>query len=517
MKNGFKTLFALSAAMAVLLSACGGGSPPSPAETIGSSAALSQTSGESGVPDAPESTALQGEKPVLKYLGRDATFDLANNPMIPILEEKTGYTLEFEALPVGDEGMAKLMMLVSSGTPYDIINVAPDHFDRLLVANATLPLDDLLKNAPNVMACIPEDSGSWQRVMSPDGKRSAIPQLNPTGNPVSTIAIRQDLLDVAGLTIPDNAEELYQVLKALQTNYPDMIPLTTDNYFTAQPISSAFNVYSDWYEVDGSLVPNQKREAHREYIAYMNRLYAEGLLDKEFPANDAATRLKKFTSGKAAATYFHSSEGPGFYSALEQEVPGSLVSYVPFLMDSSGNRGTMATGSGLEKICVIPKMSANPAHAMVWIDAFAANFKDIYIGPEGVDHKVEDGKYLPIMPEFSVHDTVWWFMPLVDEAHVFDWWQARVRKSPEVERGYMDTFAMKADGVTIATPTFEMYPPNEEYIKLHLSLSQYWRDEMVKLVAGAVPMEDYDKIVAKWENDGGTRLIELANEMWKGR
>jgi putative aldouronate transport system substrate-binding protein len=467
----------------------------------------------------PASTTTQTTQPVakpeLKYLGRDATFDLSNSPIIPVIEAATGYVVNYESLPTGADGEMKLMMLIASGTSYDIINVPATYFDRLLAVNAARPLDDMIDNAPYLKEAVPPESQSWVRVTGEDGKKYAVPQLHPVDRAVSTIAYRKDLLTAIGAEVPNTPDEFKQVLKQVQEMLPDMIPFTTNKGFAAPPIESGFDVYRDWVIVSGQLVPNQKRTEYKAYIAYMRALYQEKLIDQEFPANDNATRLRKFTSGNAFMTLFNNSEGPGFYSALASAVPDSEIDYIPFLKDSQGNRGAMATSGGLEKACVIPKLAEHPDDAMAWIDAFMANFKDIYIGPEGIDHKVENGKYLPIMPAFSVHDTVWWFMPAVIEADVFDWWQARVRKSAEVERGYMDTFAMRTPDVNVVTSFFIMYPPNAEFIKLRTALSQYWSDEMVKVVTGAVPFEKYEEIVAKWETDGGSRYIELANEMWK--
>ncbi len=455
-------------------------------------------------------TAGLAETPTLRFLGRDATFDLAGSPVIEILKNVTGYTMEFEALPTGEEGVTKMLLLLSGGTPYDIVDVYPANFDRALAAHAVMPLDDLLKNAPALMAAVPEDSPSWARVRGEDGKIYGIPQLSPTGGPVNAIAVRLDLLEAQGLAMPTTPDELYETLKALKAAYPDMIPLTTSNDCQLPSIISAF-AYKSWDVVDGKYAPVQLRDGYKDYIAYVNKLYAEGLLDAEFPANDSAMRLSKFTSGKAVMTFFGSWEGPGFYSALETAVPGAKVGYLPFLKDANGVAGVQVS-VGLEKICFIPKTAANPEAAIDYINKFMENFKEIYIGPEGVDHEVVDGEYRPIMPAFSAHDTVWWFLPAVDEANVQAWWKARVRKSPEVERGYMDTFGVKAqEGLDVVNDPLAMAQPNDELAKLNAAASVNWNTEMIKLITGAVPMSAYEQAVANWKADGGERIVEIVN------
>lgn len=461
------------------------------------------------------STGLADNLPTLRFLGRDATFDLGNSPIIPVIAEKTGYTVEYESLPVGDEGVTKMLLLLSSGTPYDMVDVYPAYFDAALSSHAVMPLNDLLGLAPALLEAVPADSPSWGRVTGEDGLIYGIPQLSPTGGPVSTIIVRKDLLDAQGLAMPTTPDELYDVLVAVKAAYPDMIPLTTSNDCLLPPVISAFNSYQTWLDVDGEYLPVQLRDSYRDYIEFVNKLYVEGLLDEEFPANDSATRLSKFSSGKAVMSYFGFWEGAGFYGAVATALPDAEIAYLPFLKDANGNAG-VETNVGLEKVFFLPKTSEHPEDVMAWVNNYMLNFKDIYIGPEGVDHEIINGEYRPIMPAFSVHDTVWWFLPAVDEANVAEWWQARVRKSPEVERGYMDTFALKnQEGLDIVNYVLAMAQPNEELTRLSLPITQNWRDEMIKIITNSVPFEEYDTAVAQWRADGGDRVVEIVNEILK--
>lgn len=459
--------------------------------------------------------AVAEEKPVLRFLGRDVTFDLSNCPLIDLLESITGYKVEYEALPAA-EGPTKLMLLLASGVSYDMVAVYPGWFDKALAAGAVMPLDDLLADAPNVMACVPEDSESWNRVKGSDGKIYGIPQRLPTGGPVSAVAVRKDLLDAAGIEMPTTADEFYQTLVALKEAYPDMLPLTTDGGCTLPPVISAFDCYQTWYQLeDGTWVPRALNANYKNYIAFVNKLYTEGLLDPEFPANDDATRKAKFTSGQAVMTFFGSWEGPGFYSAMEMTDPNAVIDYIPFLKDEDGNSGVQVD-LGLEKVFFVPKTSNHAEDAIAWADIFMANFKTIYIGEEGVDHEVVNGQYRPIMPQFSIHDPVWYFMPAIDEAVAPTYWQARVRKDPEVERGYMDTFALKVEGLNIVTSPLSMLTPNEELTTLSNQLDMDFGNTMIKLITGSVPMDEYDAAVEQYKKDGGDRMVEIANAMING-
>ena len=44
-----------------------------------------------------------------------------------------------------------------------------------------------------------------------------------------------------------------------------------------------------WYEIDGEYVHRIKHPKAVEYLAFMQKLYKEGLLDNDFPVNTAET------------------------------------------------------------------------------------------------------------------------------------------------------------------------------------------------------------------------------------
>lgn len=463
-------------------------------------------------------------KPSLKFLGTNATFDLAASPVIPILEQFTGYKVEYEALPSsGEEGMTKLLMLTASGTPYDLMDLPPTYVDKLISIKFASALDDKLKNMPNLMKAVPETSKSWNRVQGEDGKKYAIPQLNPSSNynVNNAIVVRKDLLDSAGVKMPTTPEELYDALKTLKGKYPDMVPLTVDkNYFTnallnsTDSIISGFGVSKDWVDNNGKIEPVNLTSNYKELVFYLQKLYNEGLLDKDFPTMDKNARLAKFTSGKAVMVQLGIGDGPGFYSAVEKNVPVAKLDYLPILKDKTGKQSVFRA-VGLEKATVIPKSAAHPEDAVKWIEAFMANFKEIYIGKEGVEHTFKDGIYAPILPAFASRDSVFWFLPAMDEANGSNYWFARVGKNPETARNYGDVHKLFTPEVTVNPPVFAFSAPNDEASKLSTKLDAYWNDEMIKVVATKMDAAYYDSVVAKWRADGGTRAIEIGNERWK--
>lgn len=106
------------AIMAVFaLAGCGGNqasNTPAPSQP-----ASSQPGGST----SPDTNPLDGEKPVLKYLGYNVSFDPNTDLMAGIYEETTGYKVEYNVLPA-ENADEKLLMDVSSGADYDVMQVS---------------------------------------------------------------------------------------------------------------------------------------------------------------------------------------------------------------------------------------------------------------------------------------------------------------------------------------------------------------------------------------------------------
>ncbi|MDG0811291.1 extracellular solute-binding protein [Cohnella rhizosphaerae] len=102
--------------------------------------------------------------------------------------------------------------------------------------------------------------------------------------------INQSWLDKLGLAMPKTTDDLYDVLKAFKTKDPngngkaDEIPLSAVNLGqTRNFILSAFGYVSNGIELNKEdkavFVPTEPQ--YKDYLAYMNKLYKEDLLDRE--------------------------------------------------------------------------------------------------------------------------------------------------------------------------------------------------------------------------------------------
>jgi putative aldouronate transport system substrate-binding protein len=167
-----------------------------------------------------------------------------------------------------------------------------------------IPLDDLIdKYMPNLKAAFAETPELRRACTSPDGKIYTLPARLPA-RPITRnmTIINKTWLDRLNLAEPQSVDELYTVLKAFKEQDAngngdpnDEIPCT-DGY--KADFLTPFGVL-DCNELnlmvkDGTVVDIRAIPEYRDGIAFMARLYAEGLLDAEMFTQDDTMRNGKY-------------------------------------------------------------------------------------------------------------------------------------------------------------------------------------------------------------------------------
>lgn len=478
--------------------------------------------GEKTQPDNTLEDILAGEKPVLKYLGYSASFDPNKDIMASVLEDITGYKVEYSMLPA-ENANEKLAMEVSSGASYDIIQVSPSQFQQLVGQGALLPLSDLLSQyGGNIMEAIGDTS--WKTCQSENGETYAVPYKFPYPNEVNEFIIcRKDLLDAANIAIPTTLDEFHEVLQAVKEAYPDLIPFTGPvrnmaigvDWVIPKVISSAFNIFDDWQFEDGKLISLVQNPRTRDMLQYMRTLYNEELIDSEWVINTTTTVNEKFSSGLAVMSIGNRDTANAVIPVMKKNIGGLELGYIRPLTGSNGERAYV-TNESISRFTVIPRNAQNAEHAMNWLNAKQEikNFTKISIGDEGVHYKHEGDAYRPIMPIFSEERTnANWYINTTDEKEFGKMWLARVRKSEAMWEAFNGATLSGKEGEKdfFVHDIIGLMPPMENITKYNTSLNTMMNDYFQKIIAGANSIDTYDSFLVEWEKAGGTKVFEEVN------
>lgn len=445
-----------------------------------------------------------GEKPVLRQLGFQRNFDPNQDPVSSFLEEKTGYKVKYEALPLENPD-DKLNLLMANKESYDILKLSGSQYNRLAAQGALEPLDELLEeHGQELLSATPAEYFDNARV---DGQIYGIPEKHPRGFVGSSMAIRQDLLDELGMQVPTTIDEFYNLLVAIKEK-KGIIPFT--GYESIIPeISGAFGVVTPFDTEGDQLIHRLEDPGMKEYLAFMNKLYEEGLMDPEWPVNKSATIQQKFSTGDAGVMTYGWGIAPGVTAATHEKFPDAKITLIPALKGENGETGNWIQGGGVSWYIAIPKASKNKEEAMKYLNMKVEPglFKELAIGEEGVHYKKEaDGTMFPILPTFNEQRGMAdWFMTSTDADAFEELWMLRVRKDPILYA----TFEEIQKQIPISRPDPTLLAPPLPVVGNNMQkLNKLENDYIIKVMAGAESLEGYDTFVEQWKGQGGNEVLE---------
>lgn len=501
LKKSKSTLLTAVLAINLVIAGCGGSNDPAPSPT--SKPADAATNAPSTTPDE--------KKPKLRMLMQYSNFDPNVDYTTKYLQEKTGYEVNYEMLPA-ENFDEKLNLMVANKEDFDVMKLSAPQFYKLATSGALEPLDELIKTHGNyINEAI--DQSTWESATI-DGKVYAIPEKGSGVSVGEELVVRQDWMDELKLTAPTTPDELYTVLKTIKEK-KKIVPLTGSKDSIYGDIAAAFGVPFEWKDVDGQLLHKAELPAMKDFLAYMNKLYAEGLLDLEMPINTGAKAIEKFTSGKAAMFKLAWWSSTATTTALATNFPDAKIGIIPYLKGADG-KAVVSANNATSWFIAIPKASKHKDDAMKLINAKLEpeTFKGLAIGTEGVHHEFKEEKYFPILPKFNDDLTnASAYMTGVDEKNYPTYWQARVRKDVSIQF-YYEAFQKNAEGLIVVDP-LSYAPPIDAVSTNKQKLTKLLDDNVMKFISGAEPLTNYDKFLAQWKADGGADMVKGANDWFQ--
>ena len=464
-------------------------------------------------------------KPTLRQLNINVAKDYNTYPTAQVLEEATGYHVEYDMLP-SDDPMGKLNLIMASREPYDIVVVTgvTDQVMSYAKAGALLDLNPYLALAPKLNAAI----NDYEReTFTLDGKLYAIGMQNPSftghGQVTNTVFFRKDYLDQLGLGMPTTLDEFTETLRALKafdngTGSPT-IPLTiSSGDLFLDCIKGAFGIPNTWNEVDGQLVHIAEDPRTLNYLNYMKSLYQEGLIDVDYPANKAANVYEKFTTGVAGSAYLSCYNYSNFGDSLKELQPASVIAYMQPLKGPEGFGGIGVTAGGMDRIAFIPAWSKNVEHTINYMELKLEEdtFRNVTIGTEGVHYTVdENGERWPILPAFTDEraNSVNYYTGRPAEQYA-EYWKLRVKKRADIWEAW-EYMNIKEPFISMTIVSDVGYAPTFDSSIYAASLNSMLADAAMKIIAGESTTDSYPEFLAEWRAEGGAEMVQDYNAWWK--
>lgn len=240
--------------------------------------------------------------------------DYKESPFHTGLAENTGVEVEWSFPAKGADSTQAYNLLLAEEVLPDILitNINPGEAEQLINDGVIYDLTEYLPvYAPDYWKVIHEEEyfRELQSLTTDSGKFYSIPKMNGSRYNLTYAGpvIRKDWLDELGLDMPVTLEDWEAVLTAFKEKYGAAMGFYTARMNHAG-IGSGVGAYGSFaanFYVDdsGKVQLSQAQPEWKEYMAYLNRWWETGLIDKDSLTMDDAAVRTKVLNGKIGLTY----------------------------------------------------------------------------------------------------------------------------------------------------------------------------------------------------------------------
>jgi putative aldouronate transport system substrate-binding protein len=448
--------------------------------------------------------------------------DPIDNYWLNMITEKANVKITDLEVPEWADSTQRFNLLLTSGQMPDFII----HSDRWSVntfgpKGAFVPLQDYIKKSPVLSNWFPDEI--WENSKAADGNLYNFFAKESIANNYVNYA-RIDLIDkLNGGVVPKTTEDWYEFAKKVKKNNPNAIPFIScgELYWQFSTFRAFGNQLSSanvaWREYDGEIYSPLGHPKMRECVEYHRKLYAEGLLDKEFVTTSSSDWDRKLATNDAilntlkpnwVADMLINAKKAGNSDEIvwgpvpDPVAPGVDPKYVYWPANIRGYRAVS-----------IPSSCKNVDAAIRLLEAFCDEdmAKEIIWGREGIEYKVENGK--KVVNAAETEETEW------RQCYTVMWqWQHPKALMREYDFTIEDLNKEGFDGNKVykesIEPAYKLIDENNKVVGQSSTFfyieepdTQIMSKEgatlaksiIVKAIAGQISMEEYDKQAAEFE------------------
>lgn len=464
-----------------------------------------------------------------KYNLKAMTYDYFGNPMkgetgaeiMKMVEDYTNVNLEVTWTPKDRYDDKMNLVLAGGGDDMPQI-IATEQKSPVIVnaakAGALWDIEELMKEFPHLKNAKPEVNDNIRI----DGKLYGVYRGRPLGR--NGLSYRKDWADKLGLAAPETIEDVYQMLHAFAYQDPDGngqddtygLVLSKDKA-PLDIVATWFGAPNGWGEQDGRLVPAHQTGEYLEALRWLRRLCEEGLIKKDFPTRDVATKADDLKTQKAGMMVDTIDDGRRVMDYFtSQKIEGPEIDFVGAIKkDASSEPKTLAT-LGCQGFFVITKAAKTEEEVRKCLDFLdkmndeemltLANYglKDKHYTIEADGRLTRTGDAV-LKQEFQAMNQLESYTEYPPNMDPY------VTLNESVYYDKQQATIMENEKYAVSNPAAGILGDSEEYTKNGVALDKIIEDARVQYIVGQI---DEDQLKAQWElwsKSGGDKVIEEVN------
>jgi len=437
----------------------------------------------------------------------------------------------------GDTLQQRLNIMIGSGNPPDTFPMSMAQMIQWSEQGIIQPLDGIYQNSyKNIYNFLTEDDLKSTRY---NGRTYgiAVPG-SRLANPV-VMFYRSDWLEKLKLPVPRNVDEVYNMLRAFTFDDPDGNGVD-DTYGVAGALNGTagfsnmwqlFNMFgvqpgTNFTWVGNQIVPDFIRPEMREAVAFLARLYRDGIMDKDTLVMTGRQQEDKIVRGTVGMI------GAWSYGVAVRVLPNMLAAnpnakfelFVPppapdgkILMPIGRNGGGMW---GVASRCTSVDAIVYFFNWLIEQDTsrlplYTLNADRIFLGEIGVDSAMLGNKFVIEMPQDRLtpeaNVNLWrlgYRTHMGTTQAVSDDLQFEVSQI-RVDEGFIHplflTAQQQASKYGVPSAVAITGPAYAEYMT---DINTYWEETIASIITGARPITAFDDFVRFFYANGGQRIID---------
>lgn len=554
MNSSWRKVLIIMLSVSIILGAAACGSAPAENSTSSESTAGSSKTAEATTEDGPltpykealEITIPYSTSPNVFYIEGESHED---NFVSRFYTEKLNVKYKAKWVVDSSQSGEKLNAAVASNDLPDMFIVSPELAGRLMKAGQVQALDEVYnKYATDRLKeiCSYQD-GRGFLATTKDGKIYGLPQSNDFANNIPMYFIRKDWLDKLGMAVPKTQDDLLAVAKAFRdqdldgNGKKDTIAIAFDKSLGQDraginAFSNPFKAYSGiWIkDTNDGLMYSSIQPEMKTALGFMQTLYKEGLLDKEFAVKDGSKVAEDIAAGKIGIF-------PGVFWSSLWPLAGSVdnnanADWVPCTIAQNTDGKKVTQNKIFSYSSIVVRTGFEHPEALIksmnlWAEMFHGEYSKQF------NEMLSTEKYKPIADNWHVYALPGFFAH--PEKNVFlsenfiEMWDAQnpeLAKTGEaknrwdiVKGGGSQGWAHKKF-LYEAEPILKQYDgfvydefvgaPTQTMILRTANLSKLEYEKFIAIIMGE-SLDSFDKFVSDWKSQGGDKITEEVNEWYK--
>lgn len=500
-------------------------------ETDGSAEGSSQAEGESGGAEGESASGtvtlpLAETMTFTAFAGMNGDYTMTDNIAMQKSLADANINIEFTNV-LGADLDEKRNLVLNSGDYPDIFYKSNVDAAKYGLQGVMIPLEDLIRQyAPNLTALLDERDG-WQYITAADGHVYSIPEIDLKGVANPAYWINKRWMDNLGLEEPTSFEELYDVLKAFKEQDAngngdpnDEIPLFCNTYCNPLMLMQYQDFpYSAWEKlgiIDGKLAYVPATEEYREFLAFVTRLYQDGLMDPNSFTQPLEQQAPTGQSGDVMGSFFDA----GAFLTVGRDHDEDYIALTPWDDCLQLSSGITANTLAITDACEHPEV------VIAWADTLYTEEggRLAWMGVEGETYQYNDqGEWEWITGKGHGDD-----ISTVRASSTMQGAQNHPSVQPEVwmtdmssdidpDEVYLNAQRMKLmeHGVVPLPNLVFTEEQNAELSVIKTDIDNYITEYMAKVATGETTLDDsWDEYIETLKAMGTERMFEIYQEVY---